>query len=361
MADAGLGLQNLLPLLAEKKRQQDVGARRQEREAKATELYQTIYGGEGTREEKIRAMAQGATMGINFPQSVLGEPKNIDKLFDLIKAPQAVRDDYYSGSLDLDDALQLGQKYGEPPDTDLETIKQMFKEDPRLAASGKTPEQIHTRQQLIKMIGREETNKLLGIKIPSGKGPSALAERRAAVKSIIGDKNITELLEDPKALAELEVTGVSQPELLAMFGVDRKAIIDAQTAIDAEMSAVDPGWKYNRGPILLQWTQGDREGIPKNLLKLLDKYYVPGQDSMKPEGTIEKADELMNLALERAMGGKPAEDLPKHFKPHVLRIVNKGWTKKEARAEYEADKLDPTIELDITDEDFEKILEYIDE
>lgn len=362
MANGGLGLQNLLPLLAEKKKQADVEARRQERTGKITDIYQTIYGGEGTREEKIRAMAQGATMGINFPQSVLkdrGSKKGVVELLTYLKSPQEVIDAFETDAIDRDEAINLGSKLGDQLGMDLETVQRLFELDPRLAQSGKTPEQLVAQTRLVKRVGVEAANKMMGIKTPGADKESALSEKRRAVKSIIGDRNIAELLEDPKALAELEVTGVSQPELLAMFGVDRKAIIDAQTAIDAEMSAVDPEWKYRRGPTLLKWIQGDREGISKSLLKLLDKYYVPGQDSMKPEGTIEKADELMNLALDRAMGGKPAEEVPEKYRGRVLRLFESGMTKDQFRKLYNQAKSDSSKTLNITEEEFKDILKYL--
>lgn len=356
----GLGLDELLPLMAQRKRERDVGVRRQEREAKATELYQTIYGGEGTREEKIRAMAQGATMGINFPQSVLKEPQKAKGLFDLFEVEEPLRRAYELGNMTLDQVLDHQAKLGGDNGLTLEKLQEMYKLDPSLAQGEfETPEKLSNALDVLKLTGSKMFRRIYGIKDPPKE--SALSEKRRAVKSIIGDRNIKELLEDPRALAELEVTGVSQPELLAMFGVDRKAIIDAQTAITTELAQTDPLAKFDFGGLLAKWTAGDTEGINKETLRLLDKYYEKETGALKPGAVIERADELMELALERAMGGKPAKDLPEQFKPYILNILNQGLTKKEARKLYEAEKLDPSIQLDITDEEFEKILEYIDE
>lgn len=354
-----LGLENLLPYLAQQQQQNVAEQRRQERESRIVSDYLTVFQ-DGSREEKIAAAGRLGASGVGVPSSVFQDPANAEALLDLVKAPEEVKQAYRTGAITIDQAMNIGSKTGDPFAMDLEFYQNLFKLDPRLSETGETPERMVARSQLAKRIGVEATNRIYGVEGGGGK-PSALTEKRQAVREIIGDRNPVDILQDQKALAELEVLGVSKRDLLGIYGIDPPAIVDAQRSIREELAAIDPQTQFDFGAVLAKWVAGDTEDMAKETLRLLDKYFDKQKGTMKPEAVIDRADEIMDIALQRALGDTQARNAPREYRTILVDMAQSGLTKAQLIEAYKIEKADPNRVMEITDEEFEELLQYLPE
>jgi hypothetical protein len=295
-----LGLDDLIfPLLMEKEKERKTESRRQDRAKRIAELYQTVLNPKGA--DKTGAAGELASLGASVPMNMLqGRPD-----LSFAKLPPEVQAAYDSGAIDAEKALTIGWKMGDKVEFTPETAEQLS------AASGRPGEgqKLYSIYKLTEYLGKEGASSFMG-------GGAAKEPTDAEVKRGLLDKAVRDdqgnLIPFPELGPERKLAyfaaGGSNDELLSAYGVNTKAVTEAQNGIyETIKTKIGMEAWQGLGDLMAQWQGGDTK-LKSSTIKLLDKYFDKTTGELKSDVVMAKAKEVMDLAVEGA-------EQPKKKKP----------------------------------------------
>lgn len=367
-------MSNMNRLMLERFRDKKARERERQREEAMAGALTTLKDPQSTQAQRTEAEAAFYGYGYNPPSNLTRKPYKLTdeaerNLLLEANATPAVMEGAESGAFkDFREALKYATAFGDKGEImTLESANKLIE----TLHLDMTKEELLARNKLRKALGVEAANAATGV----GGGLTSLQEKGQMIYESTHDKEgnlipIDEL--GTKAKLDLANAGISEDELLSAYGVDTKAIAEAEGSIVDEIMRSDAQAGFYFGRYLQLWKLGETKDIPEASLRLFDKYYNRATGQIKSKELIKKADETMDLALKRAgMKGEKAQEIPQDIKSAVLFLLKNNVTKSQAKeliADMKVKRKDqygpdqPRKEfINLTDKQLEELLEYLND